>query len=49
LPLRGAFGTGLRTVDELSALIRGAGLEISDLRDLGWDMRIWLVTRLHDE
>ncbi|MFJ7591204.1 methyltransferase [Streptomyces sp. NPDC097617] len=44
LRLTAAFGSGLRSVKEVTALAERAGLTVRDCRDVGWDHRLWVLT-----
>ncbi|MFI6638563.1 SIP domain-containing protein [Streptomyces sp. NPDC050504] len=44
LRLTAAFGSGLRTEEELTALAVRAGLRVTACRDIGWDHRLWVLT-----
>ncbi|MFI2118900.1 SIP domain-containing protein [Streptomyces rubiginosohelvolus] len=37
------FGSGLRTQEELDALVERAGLRIRRREDVGWDHRLWVL------
>ncbi|MFG2768294.1 SIP domain-containing protein [Streptomyces rubiginosohelvolus] len=37
------FGSGLRTQEELDALVERAGLRIRRREDVGWDQRLWVL------
>ncbi|MER5490264.1 methyltransferase [Streptomyces sp. NPDC002490] len=43
LRLRCAFGTGVRTLAELTALAERAGLGVRAVRDVGWDHRLLVL------
>ncbi|MFJ7420531.1 SIP domain-containing protein [Streptomyces uncialis] len=45
LRLRCAFGSGVRTAGELTTLAVRAGLAVTDGRDVGWDHRLWVLTK----
>lgn len=44
LRLTAAFGSGLRSAQDLTDLAERAGLEVRDCRDIGWDHRLWVLT-----
>ncbi|WP_030386619.1 siderophore-interacting protein [Streptomyces sp. NRRL S-241] len=44
LRLTAAFGSGLRSVKDVTALAERAGLAVRDCRDVGWDHRLWVLT-----
>lgn len=37
------FGSGLRSLDELSGLAVQAGLRVRRCDDIGWDHRLWVL------
>ncbi|MER6444382.1 siderophore-interacting protein [Streptomyces venezuelae] len=43
LRLTAAFGSGLRSVKDVTALAERAGLAVRDCRDVGWDHRLWVL------
>lgn len=45
LRLKCAFGSGVRTVEEFTALTARAGLVAHTCRDIGWDHRMWTLSR----
>ncbi|MER5872744.1 siderophore-interacting protein [Streptomyces sp. NPDC002044] len=44
LRLTAAFGSGLRSAQDVTGLAERAGLEVRDCRDIGWDHRLWVLT-----
>lgn len=44
LRLTAAFGSGLRSAQDVTALAERAGLEVRNCRDIGWDHRLWVLT-----
>lgn len=44
LRLTCAFGSGVRSADQLSELAARAGLTVHSCRDIGWDHRLWVLT-----
>ncbi|KYH43030.1 siderophore-interacting protein [Branchiibius sp. NY16-3462-2] len=44
LQLLAAYGSGLRSADEVESLVTRAGFTIRDRQELGWDMRSWELT-----
>lgn len=44
LQLLAAYGSGLRSAEEVESLVARAGFAIRDRQDLGWDMRSWELT-----
>lgn len=44
LQLLAAYGSGLRSAQEVESLVARAGFAISDGQELGWDMRSWELT-----
>ncbi|WP_030771755.1 MULTISPECIES: siderophore-interacting protein [unclassified Streptomyces] len=43
LRLTAAFGSGLRSVKDVTALAERAGLTVRSCRDVGWDHRLWVL------
>ncbi|MFF5486200.1 SIP domain-containing protein [Streptomyces virginiae] len=43
LRLTAAFGSGLRSVKDVTALAERAGLTVRACRDVGWDHRLWVL------
>ncbi|WP_327733293.1 methyltransferase [Streptomyces nojiriensis] len=43
LRLTAAFGSGLRSVKDVTALAERAGLAVRACRDVGWDHRLWVL------
>ncbi|MFD7784121.1 SIP domain-containing protein [Streptomyces nojiriensis] len=43
LRLTAAFGSGLRSVRDVTALAERAGLAVRACRDVGWDHRLWVL------
>ncbi|WP_327260496.1 SIP domain-containing protein [Streptomyces sp. NBC_01232] len=43
LRLTAAFGSGLRSVKDVTVLAERAGLVVRDCRDVGWDHRLWVL------
>ncbi|MGW7106031.1 SIP domain-containing protein [Streptomyces xanthophaeus] len=43
LRLASAFGSGVRTQEEITGLAQGAGLTVRACRDIGWDHRLWVL------
>lgn len=44
LRLKCAFGSGVRSAEQLGELAARAGLTAQDCRDIGWDHRLWVLT-----
>ncbi|MEU5402896.1 siderophore-interacting protein [Streptomyces sp. NPDC005963] len=44
LRLTCAFGSGVRSAEQLAALAARAGLTVRSCRDIGWDHRLWVLT-----
>ncbi|MER5778335.1 siderophore-interacting protein [Streptomyces sp. NPDC002039] len=45
LRLASAFGSGVRSEAVFADLVARAGLSVRDLTDIGWDHRLWVLTR----
>ncbi|MET9606980.1 siderophore-interacting protein [Streptomyces sp. NPDC006512] len=43
LRLASAFGSAVRSQEEITELAEGAGLRVRDCRDIGWDHRLWVL------
>ncbi|MDX2388622.1 hypothetical protein NJL88_00680 [Streptomyces sp. DK15] len=49
LRLASAFGSAVRSQEEITELAEGAGLRVRDCRDIGWDHRLWVLAPTADE